>query len=96
MLELTIEDIYFITGISHRGIPVNLNGIGRGGDPMSMQDYIDTYCLPGTQKLGTCVPISRTTSFPMKVMVSTIARVPGSSTLHLATRTQMRVVLECM
>ena len=47
-LELTIEDIYFITGLSPRGIPMNLEGTGRGGDPMSVQDYIDTYYLPGT------------------------------------------------
>ena len=33
-LELTAEDIYFITGLSHRGAPVNLEGTGRGGDPL--------------------------------------------------------------
>ena len=56
-LELTIDDIYFITGLSCRGIPINLEGTGRGGDPMSMQDYIDTYFLLSTKKLGTCIPI---------------------------------------
>ena len=29
-LELTVEDIYFITGLSRRGAPVNLEGTGRG------------------------------------------------------------------
>ena len=48
ILDITIEDIYFITGISRRGIPVNLEGTSRGGDSMSVQDYIDTYCTPGT------------------------------------------------
>ena len=47
-LELTTEDIYFISGFSHRGEPVNMEGIGRGGDPLSVQDYINTYCVPGT------------------------------------------------
>ena len=36
ILEIIVEDIYFITGISHRGIPVNLEGTGRGGDPTSV------------------------------------------------------------
>ena len=48
ILEITIEDIYFIAGLSRRGMPINLERTGRGGDPMSVQDYIDTYCLPGT------------------------------------------------
>ena len=48
ILEVTVEDMYFITGLSHKGMPVNLEGTGRGGDPMSMQDYIDTHCPRGT------------------------------------------------
>ena len=35
-LEITTEDMYFITGLSRRGAPVNLEGIGRGGDPLSV------------------------------------------------------------
>ena len=63
ILEIIVEDIYFISGISRRGMPINLNGTGRGGDPMSVQDYIDNYCPSGTLKNGTCVPISQITSF---------------------------------
>ena len=55
ILELTIDDIYFIKELSRRGIPVNLERTGTSGDPMSMQDYTDTYFLPGTQRSGTCV-----------------------------------------
>ena len=35
-LEITTEDIYFITGLSRQGEPVNLEGTGRGGDPLSV------------------------------------------------------------
>ena len=45
-LELTTEDIYFVTRLSHWGAPVNLGGTDRGGDPLSVQDYVNTYCLP--------------------------------------------------
>ena len=47
-LELTVEDIYFITGLSQRGAPVNLEGTGRGRDPLSVQNYVDILCSPGT------------------------------------------------
>ena len=58
VLEIIVECIYFFTRISRRGMPVNLEGNGKGGGPMSVQDYIDNYCPLGTQKKGTCVPIS--------------------------------------
>ena len=57
-LELTVEDIYFITGLSRWGPPVNLEGTGRGGDPLSVQNYVDIFCTPGTQRRGTNVPIA--------------------------------------
>ena len=95
-LELTKYNIYFITGFYHRGGTVNLEDTRRGGDPLSMQYYVDTYFLHRTQKLRTCVPISQITSFPLKVMVSTVSRVVGSFALHLATQTHMQVAVECM
>ena len=42
ILEIALEDIYFIAGLSQRGTPVNLEGTGRGGDLLSVQDYINT------------------------------------------------------
>ena len=53
ILEITLEDIYFISGLSRRGASINLEGTDRGGDLLSVQNYIDTYCVPGTQKMGT-------------------------------------------
>ena len=40
---MSVEYMYFITSLSHRGMPANLEATGRGGDPMSVQDYVDTY-----------------------------------------------------
>ena len=96
ILEITVEDIYFITGLSRKGMPVKLEGIGRGGDPMSVQDCINAYCPSGTHKKGTCVPISQITSFPLQVIISTVERIVGSSSLHSASRTHMQVAVACM
>ena len=65
ILEITIEDMYFITGLSRRGMSMNLEGTGTGGDPMSVKDYVDTYCTPGGQKKESCIPIVHITSFPL-------------------------------
>ena len=65
ILEVTVEDMYFIIGLSHRVIPMTLKVTGRGGDPMSVQDYVDTYYIPCTQKKGSCIPIVHITIFPL-------------------------------
>ena len=95
-LEITLEDIYFIISLSLRGAPVNLDGIGRGGDPISVQNYIEIYCTLGTQKRGSCIPIAHIHDLPLQVLTSTIVRVAGSSSLHLTTQNQMRLEVDCM
>ena len=42
ILEITVEGMYFIARLSRKGMHVNLEGISRGGYPMSDQDYVDT------------------------------------------------------
>ena len=95
-LEITSEDVYFIAGLSRWGTSVNLEGTGRGGDSLSVQNYIDIYCEPGTQKRGSSIPIVRIHNFPLLVLMSTIVRVAGSSSLHLATLNQMRLAVDCI
>ena len=46
ILEVALKAIYFIMGLSRQGTLVNLKGTSRGGDPMSVRDYINTYCMP--------------------------------------------------
>ena len=84
--EITSEDVYFIFGLSRREATVNLEGIGRGGDLLSVHNYIDTYYAIGMQKKGTCIPIVHFQSLPLQVLVITIVRVARSSPLHLTTR----------
>ena len=86
-LELTAEDIYFITRLSHRGAPMNLEGTGRGGDPLSVQNYVDVFCRPGTPKKGSSILIADIQDFTLQVLTSTIVRLAGSAGLHHATRT---------
>ena len=75
---------------------MNLEGIGQGSDPLSVQDYINDYCLHGTQKSRTQISIVQITNFPLKFMVRVIVIVVGLSSLHLAARTHMHIEVECM
>ena len=54
-LKIYVEDIYFLTGLSRRGIPVTLNG-PRGGKG-SVEDLIDDHHSIGTHSIGGKIPI---------------------------------------
>ena len=84
-LEINSKDIYIIVGLSRQGAPVKLDVTGRGDDPLSVQNYIDVYYTLGTQKRGSCIPITHICDLPLQVLTSTIVRVVGSSSLHLVT-----------
>ena len=36
IMEIALEDIYLIAGMSRRGTPINLEGTNRGGDLLSV------------------------------------------------------------
>ena len=65
VLEITSEEVYFISGLSRWEALVNLEGTGRGGDPLSVQNYIDIYWEPGTQKRGSYITIVHIHNFPL-------------------------------
>ena len=74
---------------------MNLEGTSRGGDPLSVQNYVDIFCTSGTHKRGTSVLIADIQDFTLQVLASTIVRLAGSTGLHMATRNQMRVAFDC-
>ena len=74
---------------------MNLEGTDRGGDPLSVQNYVDMFCTLGTQKKGSNVLIADIQDFTLQVLASTIVRLAGSTGLHMATRNQMRVAVDC-
>ena len=64
-LEITTENMYFITDLSRRGVLVNLEGTDRGSDPLSVHNYIDVFCTLGTQKRRSHVPIIHIRDFTL-------------------------------
>ena len=54
-LEIEIDDIYFLTGLSCRGELVTFGGRGGGGEPV--ESYIRDLCTEGTRRQGGKIPI---------------------------------------
>lgn len=94
--DLTFDDIYFITGLSRRGDLVNLKGFSRNVGAMSVQDYVNAYCVEGTEKCGSQILISTLTSFPLRVIIRMLNRMGGSAAQHLASKYYMHIGIECL
>jgi hypothetical protein len=82
ILTIDIEDIYFLTGLSHHGARVTLKSSRRGGEPMS--HYISSHCIPSTQKHSGKVAIRDARDLPLQTVLYTIMSMVGSATPHMA------------
>ena len=47
MFSITVEDVYFLTSLSRRGLPISLIGSTVGGE--TVRDYVMQYCYPGAE-----------------------------------------------
>jgi hypothetical protein len=57
------EDIYFLTGLSRRGEPINLRTSPPG--PFNIEDYIRMYCEADIEKVGSQVSINKIASLSL-------------------------------
>ena len=94
ILMIDIEDIYFFTGLSHRGSRVTLTGSRGGGAPMN--HYISEHCVLGTQKHNSKFTIRDVRDLPLRTILYTIKRMAGSETPHMALQSYFQYALECM
>ena len=94
-LEIEIEDIYFVTGLSKWGAPVAMSG-QRSDVEHTMDHYIRLFCAPGTQKKAGRAPIPAVTDIVLRTILLTITRAFGSLGAHVATKAQMAYAVECL
>jgi len=87
-LRILVDDIYFITGLSHRGEVVSLKAWGAEGG-MTMEDFIATHLVAGTYKVGSQLPIRAIGNLRLKIVVLVLTRISGSASLHQEPRPLM-------
>jgi hypothetical protein len=90
----TNEDIYFLTGLSRRGEPVNFQTFPVG--PSKVSELIAEYCEAGTEQVSSLIPVSRITSLTLQTILSLIGQITGSAAVHQASRAQMNCAVQCM
>ena len=94
-LNIEVEDIYFITGLSRRGEMVNLRSYGPGGG-LTIYEYIDVYYFPEMEKVGTQILINYIHILGLKAILLALGRIAELASLHQVSWPMMFYAVECM
>ena len=78
-IPFEVEDVYFLTGLSHRGWETNLCGGGRGDASLTIQEYITVYCEEGIQKVASQIPIARIRTLALRFVAYCLVRMSGTT-----------------
>ncbi len=87
-VEFDATNIYFLTGLSHRGERPRMGSVWVIGESLDM--FIARVC-PGAHKSPTCgkIQIPIVEDLPLRVLLFMITRVAGSQAQHEATKTKL-------
>ena len=58
-----------------------------------MDSYVNDRCIEGTRKQGGKLPIQHVRDVPLKTILFTITRLAGSTSGHLALKSQLQIIL---
>ena len=88
-LDIEVNDIYFLTGLSRRDEVVEFGGRGGGGEPV--ESYIRDICAEGTLRQGKKLPIQHVTDIPLRTILYIVTRITGSTSAPLASKSQVMI-----
>ena len=87
LLDIEVDDIYFLTGLSRRGEWVDFGSHGGGREPV--ESYIRDLCADGTRRQGGKLLIQHVTDIPLRTILYTVTHIAGSTSAHLASKSQV-------
>jgi hypothetical protein len=93
-LRIKVEDIYFLTSLSHQREVVDLNS-WRAGSGMKVEEYIEAHYVSGTPMVGSQIPIWEISDLSLKIIVLVLTRIIGLASLHQESRLLMFYAVEC-
>ena len=92
-LEVELEDIYFLTGLSKRGEPLSLFGARLGGQSVASLKL--EFCNDEANPRDKRIDIKNIICPELTVIYFTIFKLCGSAALHVATGSQMCIAVDC-
>ena len=91
-LEIELEDIYFLTGLSRRGEPLSLFGARPGGQSVASLQF--EFSNDEANPRDKWIDIKNIIRPELKVIAFTVVKLCGSAALHVATGSQMCIVVD--
>ena len=64
---------------------MSLRSHGLGGG-LTIDEYIEVYCYPNTEKVGSQIPTNSIQVLGLKAILLTLSRIAGLASLHQASR----------
>lgn len=93
-LALEIDDIYFLTGLSRRGAPINL--VGKRPSVVTTEALLAEHGIPGGVLKSGKIPILSIGNLPLQAVLYSLSRAVGSAATHQVSKAQMLYAIECM
>jgi hypothetical protein len=94
LLTIELEYMYFLTGLSKRGVPISFSG--KMVLPEKVGVYLARHCVPGARLVGGIIPIKDIRELPLQSILFSITSVMGSISMHLASRSQVAYGVQCL
>ena len=91
VLDIDVDDIYFLTELPCQGESVYFDG--QGGGEELVDSYVSDLCVEGTRKQGRKLPIQHVADIPLKTILFTVTCIAGSMSTHLASKSQVLISL---
>jgi hypothetical protein len=94
LLTIELEDVYFLTGLLKVGIPIAFSR--QRALPEQVGVYLARHCVPGARLVGGRIPIKDIRELPLRSIFFSITIVTGSTSAHLASRSQVACGVQCL
>ena len=92
VLEMDIDDIYFLTRLCHRGELVLFGGQGGSGE--LVDSYVNDLCMPGTSKQAGKLPFQHVSNVALQNIIFKVTQLVGSTSTQLASKSQVVMMFE--
>jgi hypothetical protein len=86
--------VYFLTDLSKRGVPIAFTG--QRALPEQVDMYLARHCIPGARLVGGRIPIKHIQDLPLRSILFAITSMTGSTSAHLASRSQVAYGVQCL
>jgi hypothetical protein len=94
MLDIEIENVSFFMGLSRRGALILLSR--HRETPHPTEAYVTKHCILGSLLVGGRIVIKYVMDLALRLIIFSITKLAGSTSGHLASKSQMSYALQCV